>query len=89
MTLPLISALAVAPLPLKNRMISLIRNHNENPKSIQEVVSFIHEYKGIEKAEQTMYAYRDEALAHLQKLPNNEANEALVKLSYYISSRVK
>ncbi|MFZ1297830.1 MAG: polyprenyl synthetase family protein [Saprospiraceae bacterium] len=89
MTLPLIAALTKAPLPLKNRMISLIRNHNENPKSIQEVVSFIHEYNGIETAEQKMYAYRDEALAHLQNLPHNDAHEALVKLSYYITSRVK
>ncbi len=89
MTLPLISALSNAPVPLKNRMISLIRNHNENPKSIEEVVSFIHEYKGIELAEQKMYQYRDEALSHLENLPHNEAKDALVKLSYYITSRVK
>lgn len=89
MTLPLISALNAAPVPKKNRMISLIRNHNEREESIKEVVSFIHEYKGVETAQQKMNEYRDNAIQLLKQLPQNDANEALYKLCYFVTERKK
>ena len=89
MTLPLIAALSAAPMPKKNRIISLIRNQNENQNSIQEVIQFIHDYKGIETAQFKMDQYRDEALEILKHLPQNEANVALTKLCYFVTERKK
>ena len=89
MTLPLITALNAAPLPKKNQMMSLIRNHNEREKSIQEVVQFIHDFKGVEKAQFKMYEYRDMAIELLKQLPQNAANEALFKLCHFVTEREK
>lgn len=89
MTLPLIAALQNAPLPEKNRIIGLIRNQNEREKSIQSVIQFIHDYKGIEQAQVKMNEYRDKALAMLDLFPKNEANEALRKLCYFVTERQK
>jgi octaprenyl-diphosphate synthase len=89
MTLPLITALSASPLPIKNRMISLIRNHNERESSIKEVVKFIHEYKGVETAQLKMNQYRDAAIELLKQLPQNDANDALVKLCYFVTERKK
>ncbi len=89
MTLPLITALNAAPLPKKNQMMSLIRNHNERESSIREVVQFIHEYKGVEIAKQKMDQYRDHAIDLLKQLPQNEANTALFKLCHFVTERKK
>ncbi len=89
MTLPLITALEQAPRPLKRDIISLIRNQNEDPEAIQTVVHFIREYKGIERAKSKMEEYRDQAIALLKNLPQNEANQALEKLCYYVTDRRK
>lgn len=89
MTLPLITALNAAPLPKKNQMMSLIRNHNERESSIREVVQFIHEYKGVETAKQKMDQYRDHAIDLLKQLPQNEANTALFKLCHFVTERKK
>lgn len=89
MTLPLITALNAAPLPEKNLIMSLIRNHNERESSIREVVQFIHKYKGVETAQIKMNQYRDVAIDLLKQLPQNTANEALFKLCHYITERKK
>ncbi len=89
MTLPLITALNAAPLPKKNQIMSLIRNHNEREKSIQEVVQFIHDYHGVESAQLKMNEYRDNAINILKQLPQNAANEALFKLCYFVTERQK
>lgn len=89
MTLPLIAALNAAELPKKNHIISLIRNHNERETSIKKVIEFIHEYKGIETAQEKMFAYRNEAIDILKQLPQNAANEALYKLCFYVTERKK
>lgn len=89
MTLPLITALNAAPLPKKNQMMSLIRNHNERESSIREVVQFIHEYKGVETAKKKMDQYRDRAIDILKQLPQNEANTALFKLCHFVTERKK
>ena len=89
MTLPLISALNEAPLPKKNYIMSLIRNHNEREKSIKEVIQFIHEFKGVETAQLKMNQYRDKAIQILTQLPQCPANEALFKLCHYVTERRK
>lgn len=89
MTLPLITAMQNAPLPEKNRIISLIRNHNERQQSIEEVVQFIHKYDGIDISKNKMCEYRDQAIQLLKKLPDNEANHALMKLCYFVTDRKK
>jgi octaprenyl-diphosphate synthase len=89
MTLPLITALQLAPRPESNYIISLIRNHNKRSSSIAEVIQFISKYKGIEIAEQRMNEYRDQALNILNELPASDALEAMKKLCYFVTNRKK
>jgi octaprenyl-diphosphate synthase len=87
MTLPLISAIHAAPLPKKNYIISLIRNHNEREHSIKEVLQFIYDYHGVETAQAKMEFYRDEAIKILHLFPQNDATEAMYKLCHFVTGR--
>lgn len=89
MTLPLISALSVAPPAVRNHIIRQIKKNNEDPNAINEVVQFIHEYQGVQKATAQMEKYRDEAIALIKKLPQGKASEALEKLCHYVTYRTK
>lgn len=89
MTLPLITALASAPVNLRNHIIRQIRKNNEDPGVIKEVVEFIYEYQGVKKASEQMEIYRNKALDLLKKLPSGEAVDALEKLSHYVTARSK
>ncbi|MBK8954738.1 MAG: polyprenyl synthetase family protein [Saprospiraceae bacterium] len=89
MTLPLILALKAAAPAEKDQIIRLIRKHNEETEAINQVITFIHKYKGVEGAEQKMKEYRDEALQVLESFPENEAGIALKKLCYFITERSK
>ncbi len=89
MTLPLILALSSAPGSEKKQIIQLIRKRNEDTQAIRQVVSFIHQYQGVEKAQRVMLQYRQQALEVLSQLPENPSREALEKLCYFITERSK
>lgn len=89
MTLPLIYALNNASSSDKNRVIRIVKKHNENKKKVKEVINFVIETGGIEYAQKAMHEYKDKALAILKEFEQNEANNALAELVVYTTERKK
>ncbi len=89
MTLPLIYALSKCELSEKRRIISIIKNHNENPKKVAEVVRFIHESGGIAYAHDVMRQLQAEADALLMGFPDNVFRDSLQKLVAFTVDRNK
>jgi octaprenyl-diphosphate synthase len=89
MTLPLIYALSKASSSDKKRIINIIRNHNEEPERVAEVIAFVHKSGGIEYATQKMNEFKDKALALLDEFPDGEPKEALRELVVYTTQREK
>jgi octaprenyl-diphosphate synthase len=88
-TLPLNYALNKAEKKLRKHIIYLVKNKNEDTKSVQEVVNFVKESGGIEYATQRMHQYVDDAKAILSTFPQNEASAALEQLVDYTVNRKK
>src|ERR1700749_2807895 len=60
-TLPLIFALNNAASADKKRVINLVKNHNDNPDKIAQIIRFVTEGGGLQYAESQMKLYRNEA----------------------------
>ncbi|MCB0379856.1 MAG: polyprenyl synthetase family protein [Flavobacteriales bacterium] len=89
MTLPLIYALNRANYFEKRRIISIIKNHNQNTKKVKEVIDFVIASGGLEYAHKAMLEYKNKALAILKEFDQNEANIALSNLVIYTTERTK
>jgi octaprenyl-diphosphate synthase len=88
-TLPLICALNNCSSSEKRHIISLIKNHSENPKKVQQVIEFVNAKGGLQKAEEAMLKYREEAFMILREFPNSDARVALENLVLYTTERKK
>ena len=88
-TLPLIYALNQAPSGDKRRMINLVKNHNDEPKKIAEIINFVKSTGGLQYAESQMKIYQDEAFAILNTFPEGEARTSLEQLVRYTTERKK
>ena len=88
-TLPLIFALSGATKQEKKRILGQIRKHSNNPKAVQNVIEFVLDKNGVEYAVNKMEEHKQKAIECLKKLPENEANMALMKLATYITERSK
>jgi octaprenyl-diphosphate synthase len=89
MTLPLIYALNKADYSDKKRIINIIKNHNENPEKVAEVVKYVMESGGIEYATEKMNEYKEKAIGILSEIQPGEARESLEQLLKYSIEREK
>jgi octaprenyl-diphosphate synthase len=89
MTLPLIYALNNSTPAEKRKIINIIKNHNENPQKVAEVIEFVFEKKGIQYAEKIMQQYKNDALNLLKGFPDSEAKASLQQLVTYTIERTK
>lgn len=89
MTLPLIYALNKATPADRRRLIGIIKNHNEDPTRVAEVVAYVHTSGGIQYATQKMYEYRDRALELLHEFPESPARTSLRDLLLFTTERKK
>jgi octaprenyl-diphosphate synthase len=89
MTLPLIYALNNANSADKRRIINTVKNNNNNPEKVKEVINYVLGSGGIEYASQKMYDYKNEALLLLKDLPETPALQKLTKLVTYTVERKK
>jgi octaprenyl-diphosphate synthase len=89
MTLPLIYALNNSTWLEKRRIINIVKNHNDDPKKVAEVVSFVIAKGGIQYAEQVMHHYKDKALAFLNEVPDSPSKQSLIQLVNYSIERKK
>lgn len=89
MTLPLIYVLNTAPADVKKTLINIVKNHNENPKKVKEVVDLVIKHGGIEYTHAKMLEYKEKALELLTDIPASEAKNAILGLVEYTTNRKK
>jgi len=88
-TLPLIYALANCSSSEKKRVISLVKNHNEDPKKIAEIIRFVKDTGGLQYAETQMKKYQDEAFEILNSFPDSDSHRGLEQLVRFTTERNK
>ena len=87
MTLPLIYALSNSNKSEARRVISIVKNNNNDNRKVAKVIKFVFDYGGIEYATARMNEYKDKALKILKEFPENEARNSLEDLVLYTVNR--
>ncbi|GDX51547.1 polyprenyl synthetase [Bacteroidota bacterium] len=88
-TLPLIYSLNNCSLVDKKRIINIIRNQNDDPIKVDEVISFIHQNGGMKYAIERMNVFRDEAISLLDEFTEKKSLRSLKDLVYFTTERTK
>lgn len=88
-TLPLIKAMDNAPKLESLNIRRLMKKRRKKSKDIEKIVSFVHNYNGLESAENTMKQYADTALNDLNSLPVQKGYEEFEALIHFIINRKK
>jgi octaprenyl-diphosphate synthase len=88
-TLPLIYALNRAEKAEKKRIVSLVKNHQDDPVKIQEIIDFVNAKDGVHYANQKMMQYQQEAFDILHSFEPGEARTGLEQLVRYTTERKK
>lgn len=89
MTLPLIFALQKATFFEKRKIINIVKNNNNNPDKVAEVIKFVLASGGIEYAEAKMNLLKDEAIDLLHTFPHSASRESLEQLVLFTVNRRK
>ncbi len=87
MTLPLIYALNNASVADKRKIINIVKNNNNDPKKVAEVIDFVIKSGGIEYAEKEMNKYKNKALEILSAFSDSPAKNSLEGLVKYTTER--
>ena len=88
-TLPLIYALEQSENSKRRHILNIVKNKKKSRKEINEVISFVTDYGGLDYAELKMNQYRDKALAILDSYTESEVKESLREFVKYTTSRKK
>ncbi|GAB3509523.1 polyprenyl synthetase family protein [Spirosoma knui] len=89
MTLPLIYALNKAGFLEKRRVINIIKNESDNPKKVNDVITFVKNSGGIEYATEAMNQYVVQAQSLLNSFPESPYRQSLHQLVQYTIDRSK
>ncbi|HEY0030735.1 MAG TPA: polyprenyl synthetase family protein [Bacteroidia bacterium] len=87
MTLPLIFALSKASYFEKRRIIHIVKNNNNNPQKVAEVIDFVIRSGGIQYAETCMNDYKNKALQLLNSFSESPSKTSLASLVKYTTER--
>ncbi|MEJ5993032.1 polyprenyl synthetase family protein [Pedobacter sp. Du54] len=88
-TLPLIYALNGVNKTERKRIINLVKNHQDDPKKIQEIIDFVNAREGVHYANQKMLEYQQQAFDILYTFKESEARNGLEQLVRYTTERKK
>jgi octaprenyl-diphosphate synthase len=88
-TLPLIYALNSVDKTERKRIINLVKNHQDDPRKIQDIIDFVNRHQGVHYANQKMLAYQQEAFDILYTFEEGEARTGLEQLVRYTTERKK
>jgi octaprenyl-diphosphate synthase len=88
-TLPLIFALNRSGFQERRHISNLVKNHNENPDKVTEVVNYVSKSGGIEYSTVKMNEYKEKALEILSTFDNSPAKASLEGLVNYTINRQK
>lgn len=89
MTLPLIYALNQTTSSEKRYIINLVKNHNENPDKVAEVIKFVRSSGGMNYATEKMLQFQKEAFDILAEFPDNDYKKGLQELVKFTTERNK
>lgn len=89
LTLPLIYALNKSSKAEKRYFINLVKNHNEDPRRVREVIDYVNGSGGLAYAKQKMLQYQDEAFKILYTFPENSYRTGLEQLVKFTTERKK
>jgi octaprenyl-diphosphate synthase len=87
LTLPIIYTLNNSNKEVRKELIDIIKNQNENRKSVQRAVSLVEENGGIAYSHEQMLSYARKALDIIRDFPENEAKKSLELLVDYTMNR--
>jgi len=87
MTLPLIYALSKSTYLEKRKIINIIKNNNNDPEKVAEVIDFVLKSGGIEYANQCMNEYKQKALDVLATFKDNDSKKSLIELVKFTTER--
>ena len=88
-TLPLIYSLNNTTSSERKRIINLVKNHNDDPRKIDQIIRFVKESGGLGYAETQMKKYQEEAFEILNTFPKSESRESLEQLVRFTTERNK
>jgi len=88
-TLPLIYALNRAEKAEKKKIINLVKNHNDEPAKIQQIIDFVNSKDGVHYANEKMVQYQQEAFEILYTFEESDARTGLEQLVRYTTERKK
>ncbi|HTK19121.1 MAG TPA: polyprenyl synthetase family protein [Mucilaginibacter sp.] len=88
-TLPLIYSLNNTTSSERKRIINLVKNHNDDPKKVEQIIRFVKESGGLQYAETQMKKYQDEAFEILNTFPKSDSRESLEQLVRFTTERNK
>ncbi|MNJ97523.1 All-trans-nonaprenyl-diphosphate synthase (geranyl-diphosphate specific) [compost metagenome] len=89
MTLPLIYALQHSDKAVRQELMNIVKNHNEEKKYVQRAIHLVIDAGGIEYAHKRMIELKTEALDLLTDIPDSESKRALIGLVEYTVTRDK
>jgi octaprenyl-diphosphate synthase len=87
LTLPIIYTLNNSNPEVRKELINIIKNENENSKSVQRAVSLVKENGGIDYSHTQMLSYANKALEIIKDFPENDAKKSLELLVDYTMNR--
>jgi octaprenyl-diphosphate synthase len=88
-TLPLIHALEQSENSKRRHILNIVKSKKKSRSEINEVISFVTDYGGLDYSELKMNQYRDKALAILDSYGESEVKESLKEFVHYTTSRKK
>jgi octaprenyl-diphosphate synthase len=87
LTLPLINILQKVDSKLKNEIIYIVKNNNNDKDKVKFVIDNVVKYGGINYATEKMNEYRDKAIEILHSFPESPSRSALEELVLYTTDR--
>ncbi|MCX7744416.1 MAG: polyprenyl synthetase family protein [Flavobacteriales bacterium] len=87
MTLPLIYALNHASSTERKHIINIVKNNNNDPQKVKEVIDFVSKSGGIPYAEKKMIEYQKAALEMLDRFPDSVYKQSLIDLVEFTTKR--
>ncbi|MFP4471752.1 MAG: polyprenyl synthetase family protein [Bacteroidales bacterium] len=89
MTLPLIYMLNNAPKAEKRRVVNVVKNHNNNPDKVAQVIDKVNKSGGIEYATECMKEYQQKAFDMLHDFPESAMRHSFEQLVVFTTERNK
>jgi octaprenyl-diphosphate synthase len=87
MTLPLIYMLNNSSWSEKRKAMNIVKNHNNDPEKVAELIKRVNESKGIEYAVQKMKEYQNKAFELLYTFPESPSRCSLEQLVMFTTER--